>query len=188
MSEYRLSPEAEADLDEIWVNIARESGSIGTSHSRRRSDCGAVLALGAVSVRTHPGSRSWFRNAELPGGRPHRSLPNRRGHSPDPTGCSRYPGPGRSRKGVAQRRSLLTGVAFRPAPAEAELSPVAWRQPGVSLLAEDAHRVEAGGAHRWGERSQGRDGKDERADQHQGLSIPGRNPVEHAGDQARECE
>jgi toxin ParE1/3/4 len=27
MSEFRLSPEAEADLDGIWIHIARESGS-----------------------------------------------------------------------------------------------------------------------------------------------------------------
>ena len=27
MSEFRLSPEAEAELDEIWIYIARESGS-----------------------------------------------------------------------------------------------------------------------------------------------------------------
>lgn len=28
MSEFRLSPEAEAELDSIWMHIARESGSI----------------------------------------------------------------------------------------------------------------------------------------------------------------
>jgi toxin ParE1/3/4 len=28
MSEFRLSPEAEAELDGIWVHVARESGSI----------------------------------------------------------------------------------------------------------------------------------------------------------------
>ena len=28
MGAYRLSPEAEADLDSIWLHIARESGSI----------------------------------------------------------------------------------------------------------------------------------------------------------------
>jgi toxin ParE1/3/4 len=28
MSEFRLSPEAEADLDGIWLHTARESGSI----------------------------------------------------------------------------------------------------------------------------------------------------------------
>jgi plasmid stabilization system protein ParE len=28
MSEFRLSPEAEAELDDIWLHIARESGSI----------------------------------------------------------------------------------------------------------------------------------------------------------------
>lgn len=28
MSEFRLAPEAEAELDEIWLHIARESGSI----------------------------------------------------------------------------------------------------------------------------------------------------------------
>jgi toxin ParE1/3/4 len=28
MSEFRLSPEAEAELDDIWIHIARESGSI----------------------------------------------------------------------------------------------------------------------------------------------------------------
>ncbi len=27
MSEFRLSPEAEADLDALWIRIARESGS-----------------------------------------------------------------------------------------------------------------------------------------------------------------
>lgn len=27
MSEFRLSPEAEAELDDIWIHIARESGS-----------------------------------------------------------------------------------------------------------------------------------------------------------------
>jgi plasmid stabilization system protein ParE len=27
MSEFRLSPEAEAELDGIWIHIARESGS-----------------------------------------------------------------------------------------------------------------------------------------------------------------
>ena len=27
MSEFRLSPEAEAELDEIWIYVARESGS-----------------------------------------------------------------------------------------------------------------------------------------------------------------
>jgi len=31
MSAYRLSPEAEAQLDDIWVYIARESGSIDTA-------------------------------------------------------------------------------------------------------------------------------------------------------------
>ena len=28
MSEFRLAPEAEADLDAIWLHMARESGSI----------------------------------------------------------------------------------------------------------------------------------------------------------------
>ncbi len=28
MSEFRLSPEAEADLDDIWIRIARGSGSV----------------------------------------------------------------------------------------------------------------------------------------------------------------
>jgi hypothetical protein len=28
MSEFRLSPEAEAELDGIWLRIARESGSV----------------------------------------------------------------------------------------------------------------------------------------------------------------
>jgi hypothetical protein len=28
MSEFRLSPEAEADLDGIWIRMARESGSV----------------------------------------------------------------------------------------------------------------------------------------------------------------
>lgn len=28
MSEFRLAPDAEAELDDIWVHIARESGSI----------------------------------------------------------------------------------------------------------------------------------------------------------------
>ena len=28
MSEFRLSPEAEGELDGIWIYIARESGSI----------------------------------------------------------------------------------------------------------------------------------------------------------------
>jgi plasmid stabilization system protein ParE len=28
MAEFRLSPEAEADLDSVWLHIARESGSI----------------------------------------------------------------------------------------------------------------------------------------------------------------
>jgi plasmid stabilization system protein ParE len=28
MSEFRLSPEAEAELDGIWIHIARESGNI----------------------------------------------------------------------------------------------------------------------------------------------------------------
>ena len=28
MSEFRLAPEAEAELDNIWIHIARESGSI----------------------------------------------------------------------------------------------------------------------------------------------------------------
>jgi len=28
MSEFRLSPEAEAELDSVWIHIARESGSI----------------------------------------------------------------------------------------------------------------------------------------------------------------
>lgn len=28
MSEFRLSPEAEVELDDIWIHIARESGSI----------------------------------------------------------------------------------------------------------------------------------------------------------------
>jgi plasmid stabilization system protein ParE len=27
MSEFRLSPQAEAELDDIWIHIARESGS-----------------------------------------------------------------------------------------------------------------------------------------------------------------
>lgn len=28
MSEFRLAPEAEAELDEVWLHIARDSGSI----------------------------------------------------------------------------------------------------------------------------------------------------------------
>jgi plasmid stabilization system protein ParE len=28
MSEFRLAPEAEAELDDIWLHVARESGSI----------------------------------------------------------------------------------------------------------------------------------------------------------------
>jgi hypothetical protein len=28
MGEFRLSPEAEAELDGIWIGIARESGSV----------------------------------------------------------------------------------------------------------------------------------------------------------------
>ena len=32
MSEFRLSPEAEAELDAIWLYVARESGSIETAN------------------------------------------------------------------------------------------------------------------------------------------------------------
>jgi len=32
MSEFRLSPEAEAELDEIWLYIARASGSMETAN------------------------------------------------------------------------------------------------------------------------------------------------------------
>lgn len=32
IGKYRLAPEAEADLDEIWLYIARESGSIPTAN------------------------------------------------------------------------------------------------------------------------------------------------------------
>jgi toxin ParE1/3/4 len=32
VSEFRLSPEAEAELDEIWLYTARESGSIDTAN------------------------------------------------------------------------------------------------------------------------------------------------------------
>ena len=31
MSEFRLSPEAETELDDIWLHIARASGSIDTA-------------------------------------------------------------------------------------------------------------------------------------------------------------
>ncbi len=31
MSEFRLSPDAEAELDGIWIHIARESGSVDTA-------------------------------------------------------------------------------------------------------------------------------------------------------------
>lgn len=31
MAEYRLSPEAESELDEIWLFIARQSGSLETA-------------------------------------------------------------------------------------------------------------------------------------------------------------
>jgi plasmid stabilization system protein ParE len=31
MSEFRLWPEAEAELDGIWIYIARESGSVDTA-------------------------------------------------------------------------------------------------------------------------------------------------------------
>jgi plasmid stabilization system protein ParE len=31
MSRFRLSPEAEAQLDDIWLRIARESGNIDTA-------------------------------------------------------------------------------------------------------------------------------------------------------------
>jgi toxin ParE1/3/4 len=31
VSEFRLSPEAEAELDGIWIHIARESGSVDTA-------------------------------------------------------------------------------------------------------------------------------------------------------------
>jgi plasmid stabilization system protein ParE len=32
MSEFRLSPEAEDQLDAIWLHIARESGSVDTAN------------------------------------------------------------------------------------------------------------------------------------------------------------
>lgn len=31
MSEFRLSPEAEAELDDIWIHIAHDSGSVDTA-------------------------------------------------------------------------------------------------------------------------------------------------------------
>jgi plasmid stabilization system protein ParE len=38
MSEFRLWPEAEADLDGIWIRIARESGSADIATRRRDGD------------------------------------------------------------------------------------------------------------------------------------------------------
>jgi hypothetical protein len=37
MGEFRLSPEAEAELDGIWIGIARESGSVDIATRGRRS-------------------------------------------------------------------------------------------------------------------------------------------------------
>jgi plasmid stabilization system protein ParE len=44
MSEFRLSPEAEAELDDIWIHIARDS------HSRHRQHHRALLVIGSASV------------------------------------------------------------------------------------------------------------------------------------------
>ena len=46
MSEFRLSPEAEGELDDIWFHIARESGStdIATRVVERITECFWLLA------------------------------------------------------------------------------------------------------------------------------------------------
>jgi hypothetical protein len=37
MTEFRLSPEAEAELDDIWIRIAHESGSTDIATRRLES-------------------------------------------------------------------------------------------------------------------------------------------------------
>ena len=49
MSGFRLAPEAEAELDEIWLYIARESGSIDVA-TGGAANHGSLLALGAPPV------------------------------------------------------------------------------------------------------------------------------------------
>jgi toxin ParE1/3/4 len=65
MSEFRLSPEAEDQLDAIWLHIARESGSIDTANRivDRITDCFWLLArhpyIGRQRDDLAPGIRSF---------------------------------------------------------------------------------------------------------------------------------
>ncbi len=50
---HRISPSAEADLDEIWLYVAKESGSIEIDNRRPREDFGAdyrSLAVGQYLI------------------------------------------------------------------------------------------------------------------------------------------
>ncbi|MGA7236623.1 MAG: hypothetical protein WBY44_13135 [Bryobacteraceae bacterium] len=52
MSEYRLASEAEAELDDIWLSIARESGSVdlATRIVERITDRFGLLATLILAV------------------------------------------------------------------------------------------------------------------------------------------
>ncbi len=50
MAEFRLSTEAETELDGIWLRIAGESGSIEIAYPRSGRDHRAFLVAGAISL------------------------------------------------------------------------------------------------------------------------------------------
>jgi toxin ParE1/3/4 len=64
MSEFRLSPEAEAELDSIWIHIARESGStdVASRVVERITECFWLLARYPYAGRRRDDLRSGLRS------------------------------------------------------------------------------------------------------------------------------
>ena len=50
MSDFRLSPEAEAELDGIWIHIEQESGSVDIATRVVEGIAETLLAPGPISV------------------------------------------------------------------------------------------------------------------------------------------
>ena len=59
MSEFRLSPEAEAELDDMWLDIARKSGSMDTASQVVEDITERLWLLARFPYLADRGTRIW---------------------------------------------------------------------------------------------------------------------------------
>src|SRR5579859_5021739 len=100
---HRVAPRAEADLDDIWFHVAKQSGSMETASWLIDSITGRFLFLAGLPYAERSGCRVRNRNAEFSRWRLCDCVLGRRAGCLHSQGCTRRPGFGDAVPGVTPR-------------------------------------------------------------------------------------